>query len=121
MSSYKDLLVWQRALELVTMVYKATSKFPKEETYTLTSQVRRAAISIPSNIAEGSARNTSKSFLYFLDIAVGSLRELETQLIISVNLEYLNEEEFSDLDAKLNEVGKMMSGLKRSIANKPDR
>lgn len=118
MSSHKDLLVWQRALELVTMVYKATSYFPREEVYTLTSQVRRAAISIPSNIAEGSARGTTKSFLYFLDIANGSIRELETQLIIAVNLEYLKQDEFEELSKLLNEIGRMLSGLKRSISNK---
>jgi len=116
MSSHKDLLVWQRALELVTMVYKATSNFPREEVYTLTSQVRRAAISIPSNIAEGSARSTNKSFLYFLDIANGSIRELETQLIIAVNLEYLKQDEFDELNELLNEIGRMLSGLKRSIS-----
>lgn len=115
MSNYKDLLVWQRAIELVTMVYKATSYFPKEETYSLTSQIRRAAISIPSNIAEGSARGTTKNFIYFLNVAIGSLRELETQLIIAINLDYLQQDEFDEIKEPLHEVAKMLSGLKRSL------
>jgi four helix bundle protein len=87
--TYRDLVVWQKAMELVTEIYKATERFPKEEIYGLTSQLRRAAISVPSNIAEGQGRLTKKEFHHFLGYARGSLLEMETQLLIAQNLGYL--------------------------------
>jgi four helix bundle protein len=88
--THKDLLVWQKAVDLVLDVYKITQSFPKEEGYGLTSQIRRAAISVPSNLAEGAARQTKKEFQQFIYIAMGSVAELETQLIIADRLGYLN-------------------------------
>ena len=89
--THHDLNVWKKAISLVTLIYKYTANFPKEEVYGLTSQIRRCAVSIPSNIAEGSARTTKKDYAHFLAIALGSIAELETQLIISKNLSYLSE------------------------------
>jgi len=92
--THEDLEIWQLGIELVTQIYKMTSNFPKEELYGLTSQMRRCSVSIPSNIAEGAARNSDKEFLQFLYISLGSLSELETQLIISKNLGFLNNPNF---------------------------
>jgi four helix bundle protein len=89
MRDHKELDVWKESVELVTEIYTATRLFPKEEVYGLTNQVRRAAVSIPSDIAEGAARQTSKEFMQFLYIALGSVAELETQLIIAENLHYI--------------------------------
>jgi four helix bundle protein len=89
MKSYKDLLIWQRSRTLVVTVYKVVSKFPKEELFALTSQIKRCSISVPSNIAEGWGRDTNKNFINFLNIAKGSLYELETQLIIAADLKYI--------------------------------
>ena len=92
MSSYKELIVWQKSIQLVIDIYKLTKIFPKEETYGLSSQMQRAVVSIPSNIAEGNDRNSSKEFSQFLRIARGSLAELETQIIISEKIGYTNQE-----------------------------
>lgn len=90
MKTHKDLDVWKRGISFVEQIYKTTKKFPKEEVYSLTSQLRRAAVSFPSNIAEGAARASTKEFIQFLYIALGSLSELETQLIISEKLGYVS-------------------------------
>lgn len=90
MKTHKDLDIWKRGIELVEEIYKTTTNFPKEELYGLTSQIRRAAISYPSNIAEGAARFSKKEFVQFLYIALGSLSEVETQIIIATKLQYLN-------------------------------
>lgn len=97
--THKDLKIWKRGLELVTDIYKLTKKFPKEEMYGLSSQMRRAAISYPSNIAEGAARSSKSEYIRFVYIALGSLSELETQVIISKNLGYT-----SDIEKLLNEI-----------------
>ncbi|MBP9793910.1 MAG: four helix bundle protein, partial [Flavobacterium sp.] len=89
MSNFRDLLVWQKSMIFVTKIYNTTKKFPKEEQFGITSQIRRSAISIPSNISEGLGRNSNKDYLRFLNIAIGSLFELQTQLEISKNIEYL--------------------------------
>ena len=117
-SSYSDLQVWQKAMTLVRDVYSATQRFPKEELYALTSQVRRAAISIPSNIAEGHARNSTKDFLRHLSIALGSLAEMETQLIMARDLQYLPGDRLAPLLAATAEVGKMLRGLQKSLERK---
>lgn len=88
-NSYKDLLIWKKGITIVVNVYKLVKTFPQEELYALTSQIKRAAVSIPSNISEGYGRNTDKSFSYFLDISRGSLNESETQLIIAKELEFI--------------------------------
>jgi four helix bundle protein len=113
--SYRDLLVWQKALNLVTKIYQNTQKFPKEEIYGLTSQIRRAAVSIPSNIAEGKGRNSKGEFSQFLGHARGSLYELETQVLIAQNLNYLNENEANELLKLSGELGRMLNGLKTSL------
>lgn len=113
MKHYKDLLVWQKAIDLVTQVYVATRSFPREELYGLTSQIRRAAVSVPSNIAEGQARLTPGEFRQFIGIAKGSLSELDTQLIIAEKLGYLTGP--CPLFEQLAEVGRMLSGLLSSL------
>lgn len=114
MRSYKDLKVWQRSVELVTDVYRLTKGFPKDEIYGLTSQIRRASVSVPSNIAEGSARS-SKSFLSFLRISRGSLMEVETQLEIARRLEYISIEQKDKVAEEMEQIGKMLNGLMRKI------
>jgi four helix bundle protein len=111
--SFKDLIVWQRSMELVKEVYKITRKFPRSEGFALSSQLRRAAVSIPSNIAEGSKRGTQKDFLQFLRIAVGSSAEVETQMLIA-------KDEYSQVDytkglALLAEVQRMLNKLSQSM------
>jgi four helix bundle protein len=115
---YKDLLVWQKAIALVTQVYVETKGFPREETYGLTSQIRRSAISIPSNIAEGQARLTPWEFRHFLGIARGSLAELETQLIVAQKLGLLAET--ASLLSHTAEIGRMLSGLMNAISSNYD-
>lgn len=94
---YRELIVWQKTMDFMEYIYRATSKFPKEELYGLVSQMRRAAVSIPSNIAEGQARNTTRDFLHFLAIAYGSLKEVETQVLISERLDYINKQQSNNL------------------------
>lgn len=107
--SYRDLVVWQKAMDLVIAVYELTSKFPKEEVYGITSQMRRAAISIPSNIAEGKYRGTRKDFAQFLRIAFGSGAELETQLEIARRLDLIFEKEYQQTQSLLDEIMKMLN------------
>ena len=115
--NHKDLDVWKQSISLVTNVYTETKKFPDEEKYCIVNQIRRAAISIPSNIAEGCARFSDKEVLRFLDIASGSLAELETQLIISEQLGYI---EPKSLMEQIKAIGQMLSGLKRHLRQKSD-
>lgn len=109
--SYRDLIVWQKSIELVVAVYKLTEKFPKTELYGLTSQIRRAAVSIPSNIAEGRCRGSRKDFRHFLLNAFGSGAELETQIVIAKRLGYCQDIESKDTDKLLNEVMKMLNKI----------
>jgi four helix bundle protein len=97
MGGFRDLIVWQKSIDLVTEVYRNTSKFPREEIFALTSQIRRCAVSIPSNIAEGEGRKGAPEFARFLRIAQGSLAELQTQLIVSERLGYLPQPQFETL------------------------
>ncbi|MBI3798558.1 MAG: four helix bundle protein [Deltaproteobacteria bacterium] len=113
--SYKDLIAWQKAMELVTEVYRATEKFPREEIYGLTSQLRRAAISVPCNIAEGQGRLTRGEFQQFLGYARGSLLEMETQMLIASNLGYLHEQQVNRLLELSAEVGRILNGLLASV------
>lgn len=117
MHNFKQLAVWNKATQLTTEVYQATRSFPKDELYGITSQVRRAAVSICANIAEGCGRETSKEFRRFLDIANGSAFEVETLLIVAQNLEYLNIEEAKKLQLKTTEVQKMLFGLIKNLNN----
>ena len=111
---HHDLLAWQRSIDLVAAAYAATQTFPKHELYALTSQIRRAAISVASNIAEGAARSGKKEFLHFLSMARGSLSELETQLIIAGKLKYLDSESeiFTRLDEAFGLIGRLMKSLR---------
>ena len=115
MSKYKDLEVWKKALTLVKEIYKITKLFPKEELFSLTSQLRRATISIPANIAEGAGRGSDKDFSRFLRIALGSLFEVETYIILSRELNYLNENNYENLLKAVDEIGRMINGLIRSF------
>ena len=109
--SYKDLVAWQKSMDLVTAVYRASQGFPKEEIFGLVSQIRRSAVSVPSNIAEGHARTSRKEFQYFLSNARGSLAELETQLTIAHQLTYIDVTEINQLLDRLGEVGRILNGL----------
>jgi four helix bundle protein len=109
--SYKDLVAWQKSMDLVAAVYRASQGFPKEENFGLVSQIRRAAVSVPSNIAEGHARTSKKEFQYFLSNARGSLAELETQLTIAHQLAYIDETGINQLLDRLGEVGRILNGL----------
>ncbi len=113
--SYRDLIAWQKALELVTEIYRISKKFPNEELFGLMSQLRRAAISIPSNIAEGQGRLGRKEFQHFLGNARGSLWEVETQIIIARNLDYLSETEMNGILERSAEVGRILNGLLSSL------
>jgi len=112
---YKDLVVWQKAIELVIEIYRATSQFPREEMYGLTSQLRRAAVSIPSNIAEGQGRATKGEFIQFLGHARGSLCEVNTQILIARRLGFLAPELEQHLTSLSNEVGRILNGLLTSL------
>ena len=113
--THRDLDVWKKSIDLVTSIYKFTADYPKDEMYGLTSQIRRCAVSIPSNISEGSARTTKKDFSHFLAIALGSIAELETQLIISKNLNYLPDSVLNELMSELISIRRMTLGLRKSI------
>lgn len=113
--SYKDLIVWQRSIQLVTEIYALTNKFPKSEIYALSSQMKRAAISIPSNIAEGYRRKCLGEYLQFLHIAIASAAELETQIIISEKI--YQDIDYLKANSLLNEVIKMLSVMMRNLKN----
>jgi len=115
MHNFKELKVWQNARKLVKEIYVATKDFPSEEKFGLISQMRRSAVSIPSNIAEGSGRNTNKDFSHFLNISLGSAYELQTLLFLSQDLEFINEERVNDLNTSLEEIQKMIYGLIKTI------
>jgi four helix bundle protein len=114
--SHRDLIVWQKAMDLVVATYRACKSYPKDETYGLISQTRREAVSIPANIAEGQGRRSAKEFEQFLANARGSLLELDTHLELAVRLEYMNPARYSALHSQLDEVGRLLNGLMRSIS-----
>ena len=118
MNYVKELKVWQKAIELVTETYLKTQLFPKEEIYGLTSQIRRCAVSIPSNIAEGFGRKTDKDFSNFLSISLGSAFEFETQLIICKNLGYILEIDFKTLESEIQHIQNMIIKLQNTIDKK---
>ncbi|MDY0931883.1 four helix bundle protein [Chryseobacterium sp. CFBP8996] len=115
MANFKELLVWQKSINFVTEIYELTNDFPKNEMYGLTSQIRRASISIPSNIAEGNSRRSVADYLQFLKIERGSCAEVETQLIIAQNLKFLSEEHYLKLNRDIIEISKMLNGLINSL------
>ena len=118
LKSYRDLEVWQKSMDLVVECYQITKKFPKAEIYGLTSQLQRAAVSIPANIAEGRERQYTKEFLQHLSIAYGSLAELETHLQIAQRLDYLDMNHLKQMLDKTAEVGRMLNGLRKSLEKK---
>ena len=119
LKGYRDLIVWQKSMTLAEHVYRATNEFPKPEIYGLTSQMRRAVVSIASNIAEGQGRNTTGEFIQFLGIAKGSVAELETQLELACRLTFLLSEEKELLLAQANEIGRMLAGLIAKLRTLP--
>jgi four helix bundle protein len=114
-STHRNLDVWKKSIDFVTTIYKTTESFPKSEIYGLTSQIRRSAVSIPSNIAEGATRKSKIEFKQFLYIALSSAAELETQLIIANNLNYINVHEFESVLEKLYAISRMTQGLIKTI------
>ena len=113
--SHRDLIAWQKAMDLVVETYKVSRDFPKEELYGLTSQMRRAAMSVPANIAEGQGRRLSGEFIHFLGNARGSLLELETHLEIALRLGYIEQKMYQPVQDQIQEVGRILNGLIRSI------
>jgi four helix bundle protein len=116
--SYKDLIVWQKGIEIVNEIYIVTKHFPVHELYGLTSQIKRAAISVPANIAEGWGRGTTKNYIQFLEISRGSLFELETLIIISTNLNFITQDKCNEICKKVNETGRMLNALITKLESK---
>ena len=120
MKTHKDLDVWKKSISLVTSIYDVTKSFPRDEIYGITNQIRKSSVSIPSNIAEGSARRGDKEFIQFLYISLGSLSELETQLLISNNLKYISLNDFESIIGRLEEIRKMLIGLIKFVKKKSE-
>ena len=119
LDGYQDLVVWKKSMQLVKIVYQLVKQLPKEEMYSLSDQMRRAAVSIPSNIAEGHERQSTKEYIQFLSIAKGSKAELQTQLLICVEIGYLTKADVKDAIELTREVSKMLSALMQKLASKP--
>jgi len=115
LKSYKELKVWQKAYQLCLQIYRISKGFPKEEVFGITSQIRRASLSIPSNVAEGYGRRSRSGYIRFLNIAYGSLCELETQVLLSGDLNYLKGREFNEVQAAVLEVERMLMALIKSL------
>jgi four helix bundle protein len=118
--NYRDLVAWQKAMDLVVAVYRASATFPRDEIYGLRSQLRGAAVSVPSNIAEGQGRRTKNEFARFLSVAHGSLRELETQVLIAGRLNYLSAAIVKELLGMASLTGRLITGLANSLRRKDD-
>jgi len=116
MHDYRKLEIWNRSMDLVIDIYKSASNFPIDERFGIISQIKRSAVSIPSNIAEGCGRGTDKQLMHFLDIAIGSAFELETQIEISQRLEFIGNEKASSIRNRIQEISKMINGFKRSLS-----
>lgn len=116
--AHKKLDVWRESVDLATHIYKSTENFPKTEIYGLTSQIRRAVISISSNVAEGAARHSPKEFYHFLTIAGGSLSELDTQIEIAFNLNFITTEQKQDIDKKIDSISAKLAGLIQNVKKK---
>ncbi len=114
--TYKDLMAWQRAMDMVVSLYDLTKSFPRDEIYGLTGQVKRAAVSVPSNIAEGQGRGVGNEFCHHLRISLGSLQEMETQVMIAQRLSYVSQEQIDPILAVADEVGKIVRGLHQSVS-----
>lgn len=112
---HRELVAWQKAMDLVVAVYEASASWPREETYGLRQQARRAAVSIPANLAEGFGRNSRREYRHFVGIACGSLLELETELLVAQRLEYGDNSRLPDLLLRVAEVARLLNGLRRSL------
>lgn len=121
MRPHENLEVWNRSVDFVVKIYKFTQNFPSDERFGLTSQIRRASVSIPANIAEGAARQTTKEFLQFLSIAQGSSSEVETELLIASKVGYIRKEEYIELKAELGSIGRMLIGLSKRLRTKIEK
>jgi four helix bundle protein len=119
MKNYRELIVWQKAHQVVLNIYKASQSFPKDELYALTSQVRRAAVSIPSNIAEGGGRYSQADFAHFLQIAIGSNQELDYLILLAFDLNYMSHELYTSLHSQINEVRAMLISLTDKVRRSP--
>jgi four helix bundle protein len=117
-NSYRDLIVWQRGMDIAASVYQMTESYPKDQLYGLRNQMQRAAVSIPSNIAEGHERDSTKEYLHFISISLGSLAELETQILLSERLNYLKPEDAKQLLALADEIGRMLRAIQRRLKAK---
>ena len=118
MRTHENLEVWKKSVDFVIEIYRSTATFPSDERFGLTSQIRRAAVSIPANIAEGAARTSEKEFLYFLSIAQGSASEVSTEILIAFRLGYVTEDLHRTLTARLDEIGRIISGLRNHLKSK---
>jgi len=116
--SYKDLIIWQKSILLIEKIYELTRVFPKEELYGLTNQIRRAAVSVASNIAEGQSRGSLKEYIQFLTISFGSIAEVDTQLYIAMKIDYINEKQYQEIYLLLLEIQKMTHVLIYKLKNK---
>jgi four helix bundle protein len=115
---FKDLVVWQKSMELIEHIYRLTTTFPKHETYGLSSQVQRAAVSVAANISEGNGRDSTREFIHHLAFALGSLAEVETYFEVALRLGYAKAHEISGLEARADEIGRMIRGLQKSLRAK---
>jgi four helix bundle protein len=118
MRPHEKLDVWKKSVDFVVNVYKATEQFPSDEKFGLTSQIRRASVSIPANIAEGAGRKSNKEFIHFLSIAQGSASEVSTEILIAHRLEYIDLERFTELNSDLDNIGRMITGLANHLKGK---
>jgi len=121
MQDFKELQIWKLAFDLNKEIYKTTAKFPKEELYALTQQLKRASVSVSSNIAEGCGKRTNKDFVSFLYNAMGSLKEIESQLLIAQDLNYLAQSKFIELDEKLDELGKKLTKFIQHVQSREEK
>ena len=117
MKSYRDLIVWQKSMDVETLIYKLVKQFPDDEKFGLISQIKRSSVSVPSNIAEGYGRNYTKDYIRFLNIARGSLYEMQTQLQVALNLDFIVEVDLNEINSLSVEVEKMLNSLINKIAN----
>jgi four helix bundle protein len=116
--SFKDLIVWQKSIDLIDDIYRLTRQFPKSETYSLSSQFQRAAVSVAANIAEGNGRESTKEYIHHLSYSLGSLAEVETYLVVSVRLGYADQLAVTPIESKANEIGRMLRSLQKALRTK---
>ncbi len=116
--NYENLEVWREGIELAILIYKITGNFPKDEIYGIVSQLRRSAISVSTNIAEGAGRNSTQEFIRFINISLGSLNEVESLIYVSLKLNYINENNFNNIKNQIDKIGKLLGGFKKYLNSK---